>query len=116
MAYQSFEELEVWKKACRLAVETSNLLRDSKVDYLRDQRQRAALSVPSNIAEGCERDSRNEFIRFFRVAKGSAAELRTQAYIAQKLEVISAENGGKIVGDCREIAAMLQGLIRSLEN
>jgi four helix bundle protein len=79
MAYQSFEELEVWKRACRLAVDTSLLLKDSKVFYIRDQMQRAALSVPSNIAEGSERDSKQDFIRFLRIAKGSAAELRTQS-------------------------------------
>ena len=116
MAYQSFEELEVWKRACRLAVDTSLLLKDSKVFYIRDQMQRAALSVPSNIAEGSERDSKQDFIRFLRIAKGSAAELRTQSYIALKLDIITLEQSQKITGECKEIAAMLQGLIRSLEN
>jgi len=84
MAYQSFEKREVWKRACRLAVGVSGAFRDSKQFALRDQMQRAAISVPSNIAEGAERDSRQDFIRFLRIAKGSAAELRTQCYIAKK--------------------------------
>jgi four helix bundle protein len=111
MAYQSFEELEVWKKACRLAVNTCGLLKNSNAFYMRDQMQRAALSIPSNIAEGSERDSRQDFIRFLRIAKGSAAELRTQSYVAQKLEIITSEQCQKISGESREIAAMLQGLI-----
>ena len=78
MAFQSFEELEVWKRGCRLAVEVHRALADSKEYALRDQMIRASISIPSNIAEGHERDSKLDFIRFLRIAKGSAAELRTQ--------------------------------------
>lgn len=76
--------------------------------------QRSSISVPSNIAEGCERDSKLDFIRFLRIAKGSAAELRTQVYIALKLEMISKADFDQLVADLKEISAMLQGLIRSL--
>src|SRR5580658_226454 len=82
MAYKSFEELDVWKRSCRLAVEVSRAISDCKQYAIRDQMQRAALSIPSNIAEGSERDSRQDFIRFLRIAKGSCAELRTQCYVA----------------------------------
>src|ERR1051325_4811520 len=114
MAYQSFEKLEVWKRACRLAVEVSRALRESKQYALRDQMQRAAISIPSNIAEGSERDSRQDFIRFLRIAKGSAAELRTQCYIALKLELLTNADTSRFVQETKEISAMLQGLIRSL--
>ena len=76
--------------------------------------QRAAISVPSNVAEGSERDSKPDFIRFLRIAKGSAAELRTQTYIAQKLELISKTEAKRVIAETKEISAMLQGLIRSL--
>jgi four helix bundle protein len=89
MAYQSFEKLEVWKRACRLAVDVCRMIGRSKQYVLKDQMQRAAISIPSNIAEGSERDSRQDFIRFLRIAKGSAAELRTQTYIALKLELLT---------------------------
>ena len=115
MAYQSFEKLEVWKRACRLAVEVSRTLRDSKQYALREQMQRAAISIPSNIAEGAERDSRQDFIRFLRIAKGSAAELRTQCYIARKVELITKTDADKFIQETKELSAMLQGLVRSLE-
>jgi four helix bundle protein len=70
--YHSFEELEVWKRSCRLAVDIYNILKDSKEYGLKDQMNRAAVSVPSNIAEGCERDSIKESMHFFHIAKGSA--------------------------------------------
>lgn len=114
MAYQSFEELEVWKRACRLAVDVSRSPVECRQFALRDQMQRAAISIPSNIAEGHERDSRPDFIRFLRIAKGSAAELRTQCYIAQRLEIIAKTETDEFAKECKEISAMLQGLIRSL--
>ena len=114
MAYQSFEELEVWKRACRLAVEVSQSLADCRSYFIRDQMQRAALSIPSNIAEGAERDSPLDYIRFLRIAKGSAAELRTQCYIAARLNILPHDLTVQFTTECKEIAAMLQGLIRSL--
>ncbi len=81
----------------------------------RDQMQRAAISIPSNITEGAERDSRQDFIRFLRIAKGSAAELRTQCYIAKKLELITKTDAEEFIQETKELSAMLQGLVRSLE-
>jgi four helix bundle protein len=113
MAYQSFEELEVWKRGCRLAVDICQALEACRNFGLRDQMQRAAVSVPSNIAEGYERDSAGDFVRFLRIAKGSAAELRTQLYIAARLGLLQAEQAAAFTSETREIAAMLQGLIRA---
>jgi four helix bundle protein len=114
MAYQSFKKLEVWKWACRLGVDVCRTLARTKQYVLKDQMQRAAISIPSNIAEGSERDSKQDFIRFLRIAKGSAAELRTQTYIALKLELLNKEEADTFVNETKEISAMLQGLIRSL--
>jgi four helix bundle protein len=114
MGYQSFEELEVWKRSCRLAVEICRAVSGSNNFGLRDQIQRSAVSIPSNISEGCERDSRPDFIRFLRIAKGSAAELRTQVYIALKLEIFTKAESERYIAELKEISAMLQGLIRSL--
>ena len=113
MAYHSFEDLEVWKRACRLAVEVMRALSKSREYILRDQMIRAAISIPSNIAEGHERDSRLDVIRFLRIAKGSAAELRTQSYLALKLEILAQNQCQVFIQECKEISAMLQGLIRS---
>ena len=114
MPYQSFEKLEVWKRACRLAVDVCRTLARSKQYVLKDQMQRAAISIPSNIAEGSERDSKLDYIRFLRIAKGSAAELRTQCYIAAKLEILKKTDADHFVSECKEIASMLQGLIRAI--
>lgn len=113
MAYQSFEDLEVWKRACRLAIEVVRAFSKSKEYIFKDQMVRAAISIPSNIAEGYERDSRLDVIRFLRIAKGSAAELRTQCYLAQKLELLVQSQCQMFIQECKEISAMLQGLIRA---
>jgi four helix bundle protein len=114
MAFHTFEDLEVWRRGCRQAVAviqaTENLLPTS----LRDQMQRASISVPSNIAEGAERDSKLDFIRFLRISKGSNGELRTQIYIARKLNELPAKTGRSLIKQSKEISAMLQGLIKSV--
>ena len=88
--YHSFEDLEVWKRACQLAVLVHETLKDTREFGLRDQMQRAAVSIPSNIAEGAERGGK-DFERFLRIARGSAAELRTQLYIARRIGIVADE-------------------------
>ncbi len=114
MATQTFEDLEVWKRSCRQAVLVCRTLVDCRDFSLKDQMQRAAISVPSNIAEGHERDSKKDFIRFLRISKGSNGELRTQLYIAAELNYISREAMRSMTAESKEIAAMLQGLIKAL--
>ena len=75
--------------------------------------QRSAVSIASNIAEGSER-SPKEFKRFLRIARGSAAELRTQTYIGAKIGVITTEDMTSIVNELKEISAMLTGLTNSI--
>jgi four helix bundle protein len=112
MAYKSFEDLEVWKKACRIAVRVYEILKNCREYGLKDQMTRAAVSVASNIAEGAERDSVREFVRFLNIAKGSAAELRTQVYIAFRISTISAEEKDELIQEIRTVSSMLHGLIR----
>lgn len=85
----TFEELEVWKKWCRLSIRLYELLRDSRDYGMKDQLLRASVSIPSNIAEGSERNSVREFRRFINIASGSAAELRTQVYISREVNLLS---------------------------
>ena len=77
MAYQSFKELEVWQRGCRLAVSIFEAFADCKCISLKNQIERAGLSVPSNIAEGAELGGAKEFSQFLKIAKGSSGELRT---------------------------------------
>ena len=114
MTYVSFEDLEVWKRSCRLAVDICRLLRDCREYVLKDQMTRAAISIASNIAEGAERGSKAEFIRFLNIAKGSAAELRTQVYIAAKIgAIISDDKIQELISELKELSNMLHGLIKS---
>lgn len=112
------EDLDVWKKGCRLACDVFKLADEGDLARhfaLRDQVSRSALSVPSNIAEGFERDSRKGFVNFLRIAKGSCGELRTQLYIAAKLGYIPQKRAAELVGKAKEISRMLAGLAQSLE-
>ena len=81
---------------------------------LKDQIQRAGLSIPSNIAEGAERGSTKDFAHFLNYSKGSCGELRTQLYIARKLKVIAKGTFEEGVNETKEISSMLEGLRRSI--
>ncbi len=114
MAYQSFEDLEVWQRACRLVVDIFKNFRACKEFTLKDQICRAALSIPSNIAEGAERGSARDFAHFLNIAKGSCGELRTQLYIARKLELLTKGSFDRGVTESKELSSMLEGLRRSM--
>ncbi|MCK5508821.1 MAG: four helix bundle protein [Desulfobacterales bacterium] len=116
MAYNSFENLEVWKRGCRIAVRIYEILKDCRDYGLKDQMTRSAVSIASNISEGAERNSVAEYIRFLHIAKGSAAELRTQVYIAQKIGVLTIEVQQELVNELKQISAMLQSLVKSLKS
>ncbi len=113
---RTFEDLIAWQKAMRLAEEIYKLTRslpEKERFGLCSQMRRAAVSVPSNIAEGHGRGSRQDYIRFLRTARGSINELRTQLMLASRLELVS---GNPAIDDlAREVAVILQALIRSLE-
>jgi four helix bundle protein len=108
----ALERLEVWKRSCRLAVDLYQTLSESREFGFRDQVTRSALSVPSNIAEGYERDSDRELARFLRIAKGSCGELRTQLYIGLEAGFIDSRQAKLMIQEAIEISRMLQGLIR----
>jgi len=110
----NFENLDVWKKSCRLTVKLSELLGETKAFWIKEQILRSALSIPSNIAEGCDRNSNAEFRRFLNIAKGSAAELRTQIYIAIQIGLIDKENRKIIIDELISLTKMLQSLKNSL--
>ena len=91
------------------------MLKNSNEYWLKEQMLRSALSMPSNIAEGCERNSKAEFKRFVNIAKGSAAELRTQVYIAIETGVLKKESIERFIEELKAITKMLQALINSLD-
>jgi len=112
---ETFEKLEVWRKSKDLAVRVCTALKACRDYSLRDQIQRAAVSVPSNIAEGMERNGRAEYRNFLGIAKGSAGELRTQLLILLELGYIDEVEGREMLSESIRISKMLNGLIRSLK-
>ncbi len=116
---RTFEDLEVWKRGCQLAVDVYVAFNNSKDFAMKNQVVRSSLSISSNIAEGNERDTTGDYIRFLRIAKGSCGELRTQLFIAQKvhksLSLPEIHNIKDMIQETREISRMLQALINSLE-
>jgi four helix bundle protein len=114
MAFRSFEDLEVWQRGCRLAVDVFKTFATCRNFTMQDQVQRSALSVPCNVAEGYERNSDKEFIRFLNIAKGSSAELRTQLYISRKLEFLIKPDFDRLIGESKQISAMLHGLSQAV--
>lgn len=118
MSISRFEDLIVWQKASVLARDVYRVTAagDLRKDFgLRDQMQRAAVSIMSNIAEGFERYNRREFRYFLSIARGSAAEVRSQLYRARDLGYISDKEFGQLVIECVEITRMLTSLRRSLD-
>ena len=110
MSLHQFEELEVWKRSSRLAVSILELVNGIKLYALRDQMARCCISVPSNIAEGAERESNREFRRFLAIAKGSAGELRTQLYIGVRAGIFPAEVANPLIQEAKKISSMIEGL------
>jgi len=88
-----FEQLEVWKRSSRLACEVYKLMATCKDYGFKDQITRSALSIPSNIAEGLERETPKDEARFLYYAKGSAGELVTQLYIGIEIEYVNKRFG-----------------------
>ena len=115
MAYRSFEELEVWKRACKMAVEVYLALKDCKEFSLRDQMNKAAVSIPSNIAEGYGRQSTGSYAQFLSVARGSLLELETQIELCIRLKYIHQIDSEKIINDIIEISKMLTTLISKIK-
>lgn len=77
---------------------------------------RAAVSIPSNIAEGAERGSSQEYIRFIHIAKGSSAELRTQLHIAHKIGLLQKNPVTTLIAETKQISAMLQAMVNTLKS
>jgi len=111
-----YEKLDVWKRSCQLAVDVYRAFKGVHDPVFRDQMIRASLSIPSNIAEGCERKSDKEFLRFLNIAVGSAAELRTQALICTKADILPKPTAQHIARESNEIAAMHRGLQKTLQS
>jgi four helix bundle protein len=113
----NFEKLDVWRKSITLADSIYVLTKSFPADErfgLTNQMRRAAVSVSSNIAEGCSRGSKPDFRRFIELSTGSAFELVSQARIAKQQGWLTPEQHEAVYGATLEIVRMLSGLRDSL--
>jgi four helix bundle protein len=118
MKIERFEDLVAWQKARELTRQIYLMTKKepfSKDFGLREQIQRAAVSIMSNLAEGFERGSRSEFHQFLVIAKASCAELRSQLYIALDVGYITPQEFERIYGLSVEVSRIIGGLKSSIK-
>lgn len=115
---ENFEDLRVWQKGIELVKQIYLLTAEGQLrtDFgLRDQLQRAAVSIPTNIAEGFERSSRKDYVRFLYIAKGSAGEVRSLLRVALEVGGIGQTRYVQLRDSVLELSRYLSNQIRSLK-
>ncbi|WGH74403.1 four helix bundle protein [Tenacibaculum tangerinum] len=118
--FSSFEEIISWQKARELNVDIYKITNSCDLflkDYgLRDQIRRASISISSNIAEGFERQTTKEFIRFLYIAKASAGEVRSQLYVAFDINYIAKNEFEQLKIKVNEVSKLISGLLKYLQS
>ena len=118
-SFRRFEEIDSWKKARTLTRAVYTISRSGRFgrDFgLRDQIRRASVSIMSNIAEGFDRGGNREFIQFLSIARGSAAEVCSQLYVALDAGYIDPDRFDELQEQSEEITRLIGGLIRHLRS
>ena len=113
-----YKDLIAWQKAMDLVTALYDATEEfpKRETYsLTDQMRRAAISVPSNIAEGQAQYSNPQFCHFLRISRGSLAELETQVLIAQRRNYLSESQAAELLKRANEVGRILSGLIDSLK-
>ena len=117
-SFKSYRDLEVWQKAMRLVKRiyrvTQKFPRDERFG-LTNQLRRAAISVPSNLAEGHARFGAGEFSRFISITMGAVAELETQILLSCDLGYINSTLANELLAELDSIGKMLRGLAKSIQ-
>jgi len=115
---QSYRDLQVWQQGMALAEDCYRLTRTfpmEEVYGMVSQIRRASVSIPANIAEGYEREHRNEYIRFLQIAQGSLKELETHLLLAERVELITPQTAQPILAQCESTGKLLRALLRALQ-
>ena len=120
MRIEKFEDIKAWQEAralVKMIYEATRSSKDFSGDYkLREQIHGAAISVMSNITEGFSRRTTKEFVQFLFIAKGSAAEVQSQLYVALDQAYINEERFDELHAKSDEVARLISGFIRYLLN
>ncbi len=115
MKFERFEDILAWQKARVLVDKVYGAFENSKDQGFNDQIQRAAVSIMNNIAEGFEKKSNADFVKFLYISKGSCGEVRSMLYVALDLHKISQTQFNELYALSFEISRILSGLIKSLQ-
>ena len=115
MAIEKFEDIKGWQKAQDLAVEVYSVFRNLKDFGFKDQICRAAVSISNNIAEGFDRSSNADFVRFLYIAIGSCSEVKSMLYLAARLKYLTPEQKSYLISNVAEISKIIRGLIKSMK-
>ena len=116
---KNYRDLKVWQKSYRLCLDLYRITKKfpkEEIYGLTSQIRRAAVSIPSNIAEGYGRKTTADYLRFLYIAYGSICELETQLLLSGDLNYVNKENLKALKDDTEEVERMLKALIKSLEN
>lgn len=111
----SFEDLRIWQEAIQISIELYQSFKDCKDFSFKDQILRASVSVPSNIAEGFERNNDKEFRNFLRYSKGSAGEIRTQLVLAKAVGLIEANKADDLRKRLVALSKQIQSLMTKID-
>jgi len=114
MKIQKFEDIVAWQKSQDLVIEIYSLFRESKDYGFKDQICRATISISNNIAEGFDRSSNKDFVRFLYISLASCSEVKSMLYLAERLSYLNTENAERLRHNCIEISKIITGLIKSL--
>ena len=117
--FTKIEDMLAWQKAKALTIEIYKITNEplfSKDFGLKDQIRRAAVSIPSNIAEGFGRGGTNEFKNFLSISKGSLYEVKTQLILAYELGLVEEKLKEQLIINIEEVTGMIAGLIKYLKN
>jgi len=116
---RDYKDLEVWQEAVELCTDIYRLAESLPAQErygLCSQMCRAAVSIPSNIAEGYGRGSRGDYSRFVKIARGSAAELETQLILAEKLGMVEAVAVTDVMVRLQGVRRLVHGLTKALDS
>lgn len=111
-----FEDLLIWQEAKAMSLKVYRMFKESRDFGFKDQIQRASVSVMNNIAEGFERESDADFIRFLIIAKSSSGELRSMLQLAKELEYIEKEECDNMIFQARKMGGSIGNMIKYLRN
>jgi four helix bundle protein len=114
MTITKFEEIIAWQKSQDLCVEIYFIFQDLNDFGFKNQIQRASVSISNNIAEGFDRMSYREFVRFLYIALGSCSEVKSMLYLSYKLNYLSIEQSENLIDKSNEVGKIIRGLIKSI--